>query len=62
VKVSCGGFHMMALDDRNRLWSWGGGAFGQIGNGDFSDSIIPTMVSTNENDVIVDIACGGIFF
>jgi alpha-tubulin suppressor-like RCC1 family protein len=53
---------MMALDDRNRLWSWGGGAFGQIGNGDFSDSIIPTMVSTNENDVIVDIACGGIFF
>ena len=43
---------MIALDDQNRLWSWGSGSYGELGNGDFNDSCIPILVKTNLNEKI----------
>jgi len=43
---------MMALDEYNRLWSWGSGSYGELGNGNFNDSFIPVQVQAITNDKI----------
>lgn len=35
---------MIALDTLNRLFSWGSGSYGELGNGGFNDSFIPFIV------------------
>lgn len=35
---------MIALDALNRLFSWGSGSYGELGNGGFNDSFIPVIV------------------
>ena len=56
IKFSCGGYHMMALDQDNELWSWGSGLYGETGQGEFVDSKIPTRVKVNFNqkNIIID--------
>jgi alpha-tubulin suppressor-like RCC1 family protein len=31
VRFSCGGYHMMAIDNNGELWSWGSGMYGETG-------------------------------
>ena len=33
VYVSAGAFHVLAIDQEGKTWSWGGNEFGQLGNG-----------------------------
>lgn len=48
-KFSCGGFHMMALDENNELWSWGQGIYGETGLGEFLDASVPRKVAVSWN-------------
>ncbi|CAD8194421.1 unnamed protein product [Paramecium pentaurelia] len=56
VKFSCGGYHMMALDKDGELWSWGSGMYGETGQGEFQDSLLPKKVKVNFNQkhIIID--------
>lgn len=51
---------MLALDSEDKLWAWGAGTYGELGNADFNDSNVPKLVKTNESETIKDISCGGI--
>jgi alpha-tubulin suppressor-like RCC1 family protein len=35
IKVVCGGFHTLALTSENELFSFGSGAYGECGYGEF---------------------------
>jgi alpha-tubulin suppressor-like RCC1 family protein len=39
--IACGGFHTAAITDRGALYTWGGGYFGQLGQGDEADKKMP---------------------
>jgi AGZA family xanthine/uracil permease-like MFS transporter len=42
--VACGSRHTLALDDQGTLFSWGWGAYGQLGHGSVSGCLVPTEV------------------
>ena len=42
--VSAGAEHVLALDDYNNVWAWGGNEHGQVGQGNFTDESIPTLI------------------
>ena len=41
VDIAAGGVHNLALEQSGQVWTWGGNAFGQLGNGDTYDRWIP---------------------
>ena len=47
----------MAVTDDGEMFSWGLGAYGQLGHGDTKDCVIPTKVEAMERS-IVDEVCG----
>ena len=56
---SFGKDHVLALTNQGMVYSWGQNNYGQLGNGCYQHSLIPTIVTNpvcNEN--ITDIACG----
>lgn len=44
TQISAGGAHTLALDSLGRVWSWGLGTSGQLGNGDRRSSTTPVLV------------------
>ncbi|PWK61754.1 alpha-tubulin suppressor-like RCC1 family protein [Aminobacter sp. AP02] len=48
--ISAGGFHSMALEQNARVWTWGGNGYGQLGNGDTTDRLLPVR-PVNMHDV-----------
>jgi alpha-tubulin suppressor-like RCC1 family protein len=44
VKVSCGGFHTLALTSENELYGFGSGNYGECGYGEFQDTAKPRLV------------------
>ena len=44
VGVACGEFHSLALTDEGHVYSWGAGAFGELGHGDRSHRSEPTRI------------------
>ncbi len=45
-QVSCGAQHSVALTSDGRLFCWGQGEFGQVGDGDVADKLIPIQIQT----------------
>lgn len=43
-KVSCGGYHTLALTLNDEVFSWGSGTYGECGFGEFVDSSSPRLV------------------
>ena len=41
VGIAAGGVHSLALELDSRVWTWGGNAYGQLGNGDTTDRSLP---------------------
>ena len=61
VTVAAGGFHTMAVDKSGRLWTWGAGFSGQLGLGDTSNRMVPTVVGAEEvfgGSKVRTVACG----
>lgn len=42
--VSCGGYHVLAVDEKSRLWTWGQGLWGKLGHGDQRSTYEPKLV------------------
>jgi alpha-tubulin suppressor-like RCC1 family protein len=64
-QVAAGGQHSMVLTRDGDVFAWGGGYFGQLGNGNRSDQLVPKRVEglTNMTDIAVgasqSLAVGG---
>ena len=58
-----GGYHIVALDEGGKVYTWGKNRYGQLGNGTTDDSGVPICISDKENELkgkrIVDISAGG---
>ena len=60
IKVSCGGYHTIAMDENYQLYGFGKGIFGQCGYGKGEDTDTPQKIIFNDNvNKIIDIKCGG---
>lgn len=49
----------MALAADGRVFSWGSGIYGELGNGQFADSLTPTLVDFQHHVDIIELSCGG---
>jgi len=45
VSIESGDFHNCALTEEGEVWCWGWNGYGQVGSGNFEDSMIPSMVN-----------------
>lgn len=55
-RLSGGAYHSLALKSNGTVWAWGSNGYGQLGNVDTEDSIIPTEI--NDFDDIIAITGG----
>lgn len=46
IDVACGQQHIMAVDEEQKLWSWGLGVFGQLGHSSLRDEPFPRKLVT----------------
>ena len=62
-KITAGGWHTVVLDEKHRVWAWGGNWYGQLGNGSIVSKSIPRrvnlpcikqVVAGNEHTVALD--------
>ncbi|KAK8928165.1 Protein Brevis radix-like 4 [Platanthera zijinensis] len=60
-EVACGSYHVAVLTSRNEVYTWGKGANGRLGHGDFEDRKTPTLVEALKDRPVKQIACGGNF-
>ena len=44
MQISAGATHTLAVNRVGQVWSWGGGAFGQVGGGSRSNVLVPAVV------------------
>jgi len=51
-KVSCGGFHSLALKLDGTLWSWGANNQGQLGTGNTNSQIVPYQIGSIGSGVV----------
>ena len=56
---SCGGYHTMAICTEGDLYSWGSGTFGELGTGEFGDTLVPKKVILDDSIIVTEISCGG---
>jgi len=61
MKISCGAYHTVIIDNKGNVYSWGVNLNGQLGLGDQVDrtepTLIPDLVATADR-LIVDVRCG----
>lgn len=48
MAIAAGHAHLVAIDERGRVWTWGQGAFGRLGQGDDEDQPEPALVAPAE--------------
>ena len=58
IKIAAGTDHNLALDALGRLFSWGSGKFGKLGQGDEFFRAVPTIVSDLNDVIVVEISAG----
>ena len=59
LAVSVGGYHSLALTANGAVWSWGGGAFGQLGHGDQQSKLLPKKIEAFADQRVVATSAGG---
>lgn len=58
VQVSCGTFHTCAVSAGGRLFSWGDGLCGKLGQGHLHTCPEPRQVSSLADQTVLHVACG----
>ena len=58
VAVSAGGFHNLALTADGSVWSWGDGAFGELGHGDQQRQLLPKKIEAFAGRLVVAVSAG----
>jgi alpha-tubulin suppressor-like RCC1 family protein len=48
--IAAGGFHSLALDDKNNVWVWGYNRYGQLGDGTKTNRLTPVQVKIKDID------------
>jgi len=56
--VSCGGYHCLAIDKDDRLWTWGQGLWGKLGHGDQRSMYEPCLVEALKHHICQATAAG----
>ncbi|KAL9999713.1 putative chromatin regulator PHD family [Helianthus debilis subsp. tardiflorus] len=51
-EIACGAYHAAVLTSRSEIFTWGMGANGRLGHGDFEDRKTPTLVESLKDRVI----------
>jgi len=46
--ISASGYHCLAIDMNQNLWSWGDNTYGQLGDGTTASSSVPVLVSDSQ--------------
>src|SRR5207244_3606622 len=54
IKISCGGFHTLALTKQSKLYSWGYNQYGQLGSQQSENGVVHKIHLDN----VTDISCG----
>jgi alpha-tubulin suppressor-like RCC1 family protein len=49
--IAAGSYHSVAIDHLNRVWTWGWGVYGQLGNGSIENIYKPQMVRVQDKAV-----------
>ncbi|RDD42658.1 E3 ubiquitin-protein ligase HERC2 [Trichoplax sp. H2] len=57
-KIACGCWHMLAIVNQNRIWSWGHGHYGQLGNGQSANCLQPILVEQLPHILWAKVICG----
>ncbi|XP_040565280.1 serine/threonine-protein kinase Nek8 [Lepeophtheirus salmonis] len=58
--ISCGSEHVVMVDSRGEVYSWGRGLYGRLGQGHEEDSCSPKKMSLNTDEMyIVNVKCNG---
>ncbi|KAH7440857.1 hypothetical protein KP509_03G014300 [Ceratopteris richardii] len=57
-EIACGAFHVCALTSKGEVYTWGKGANGRLGHGDYEDRKVPTLVDALKDKQVKSIACG----
>jgi alpha-tubulin suppressor-like RCC1 family protein len=58
AKVSCGAVHTAVITaDGGQLYTFGCGDGGRLGLGNNMDALLPTLVTSFERDVVLDVVC-----
>ncbi|KAK9080768.1 hypothetical protein SSX86_000526 [Deinandra increscens subsp. villosa] len=60
-EIACGAYHVAVLTSRSEIYTWGMGANGRLGHGDFEDRKTPTLVESLKDRVVKSISCGASF-
>lgn len=61
VFVTCGVSHVMAIDQKGRLFGWGDGKNGSLGLGDTKKRMSVCPISFFEDKRVIDVSCGDRF-
>ena len=56
--MSVGATHSLALAADGALWSWGDGAFGELGHGDEQNQLLPKKVEAFAGRRVVAVSAG----
>ncbi len=60
-QIALGSYHSIALSSDGKVYTWGSGNFGQLGNQTFTDTSVPVAVDTNgvlSGKTIIQVAAG----
>ncbi|XP_032222416.2 ultraviolet-B receptor UVR8 isoform X3 [Nematostella vectensis] len=60
-RVACGRFHSAALAEHGSLWLWGCNESGQLGNGNYTSTSLPSLLEAGNDlrhDAVMEVACG----
>jgi len=62
-EISCGNNHTVAIDERNRAFSWGFGGYGRLGHSETKDEQVPRLIKFLDGPRrgIRKVLCGGQF-
>ena len=58
-KIACGYHHNAAIDENGRVYTWGRGTFGQLGQTEITNQALPTRIALPLMNIpVVEISCG----
>ena len=58
VNVACGASHTLCIDSNGDVYSFGNGAYGNLGHGNTMNRVRPTIIDALRGAGIQNIACG----
>lgn len=63
VKIACGQYHTVAIDENKKAFSWGFGGYGRLGHAETGDELVPRLIKAldQKNRGIRDVVCGAAF-